>query len=427
MKRVALVFCLTTFLGYLAGQFWTHSYLPKERAPTGIRPGGENHLIRERSSRTPKLSVESFMERVKAPATRADTHPLESFLSEWSDAQIRSALDECIADPLGNGLPSTKRDSPFPHLIAEWMRRDSAAVVTWFHELESDGLKVSLLDLMVENWPGDKAEEGFSLVSNIRLPKDRLGGSVLFGSGSFTPLRRESEQLGRAVAENALQHAAGQGVAEVNTLLAMMRAKNVKMPYSLKLPSGFDFVALAGGDEFRTLFEKGETAAILNAWKTNNRDEAFRWVRGNASGKAMASFLDIGGILPDYRWIGSKFADLSKEERSLVIEDVGPFCQTIKEELEGGIVDPALKVEMTCNFFRPQSKYSSRPLENTLAEWATPEDRLVIMENVEASLLVDDEQPQNIVRGHTEAELRGFLNTWTTDQERIESIIRRFK
>lgn len=313
------------------------------------------------------------------------------------------------------------------------MRRDAAAVETWFHSLESDQLRISLLDVIVENWPGSRPEEGFKFASKVRLPKNFRDEYLLGGSGAFIGPRQEDGDFGRAVAENALQHAAEQGVPQFNALLTLMRTNGVKMPYNLKLPDGFNFVALAAGEELTSLFQKGDATAILHQWKAKHPDEAFRWVRENSSGKLMVEFLDAapkGFDKPDLQWIGSKFGQLSKQERSLLVEGAAVFLISStewNEKLEGSIEDPELKIEHSCNVFLTKFRTLAQPIDEILLEWKEPEARMKILENLEPSSLVDTEHPANLVKGHDEKELRGLMSGWTTDQKRIDSIIERFK
>ena len=183
--------------------------------------------------------------------------------------------------------------------------------------------------------------------------------------------------------------------------------------------------------EMQPLKAKG---IFLQAWKTQNRDEAFDWLFKNEGLNELPDLLFYrsveGPINDDLDWLGERYQNLDPSQRSELFSTM----------LETWISSPEIATLFIARIRDPQIADEARELGVQLifagrirdavpflAGISDPAERLSILENA---------QPQGEVannprkRGFTpadEALLRKSLSDWNATAQQTEAIISQFK
>lgn len=192
----------------------------------------------------PRWATADFIDhaRKRAGLEKQPGHnPLSEMLADWTDEEIRAALDASLSDPDF----VFDEYNPAGLLLGEWMKRDLAAAVAWFDQLESRSAQSRLALPLSHRWPADQAEQGFAYVRGHR---------ELFPASSDW-----------AILVKTLESRAAQGASAVEDLLKILREEKFEVGFltPVRFPAGFDFARLAGSGEFQHLWDAGKAIRLL--------------------------------------------------------------------------------------------------------------------------------------------------------------------
>lgn len=376
-------------------------------------------LAQKAETRTPagpKWGKEDFLKSIRSrikQATQPGHNPFTEVFADWTDDEIRSALEESLVHPeclllggTGQGLDSL--------LLREWMRRDLDAVIDWHERLDSLSAKRRLAVPMGNWWPTERASEGLTFVLSNR---------------GFFP-----GPLAAVVLLKNLEVEARKGPAAVESLLRIFREENFDLSLGnpISLPPDFDHRALLEGEEYGKIFNTGMGRSILQNWVSTDRDEAFDWLVETQGGEGLRSIMDNpSGIRPDeLRWLAGRIEDLDTEAKSRFVDSMSqqwilaPFgVQAFME----GLSDPVLRGEI--QGLAAQSVFAGRthnamPIIETISD---PERRIALLESAEPDALFSRQPYRRAFDAENEALLRRKLGEWNAGEDRIEAILSKYR
>lgn len=412
LKRPVIILLCVLPAGWLLGRAWFHpdggSGVPAPAAAASAKPRVKDDTRKRAMSGTEFLSL---IREDGAAMARPGYNPLGSVLAEWTDGEIIAALKESVANPALHGIPGDKGNATL-FLLMEWMRRDVDAAAEWFDGLPSTMLKAQLAQTISENWPEDRAEEGFSyLLANEEIFKLSRGHDLF---------------------AKAMNSAFKKGPAAVSQVLKAARTANLNTFHGIpEFPSGFDFQAVADGGELGPAILKNRFHPVLRAWAQQDRDAAYRWTLENMGAENVYGQI-LGGwggdAISDFSWSARQYEQMTSEQRTDFMNSAGNFLGRDMDRvpaLSAAIQDPELRDELRLQgvqgIFSGRAEIGLEMLELL----GPPEKRLEILENIERQPMPEHDGNQH--SPVDEGRLRTLLGQWTTDQARIENIIEHLK
>jgi hypothetical protein len=136
----------------------------------GRTPRGEEMEISQRRSARetpqPRATRDELLQLARAVVekwTQPGFDPVVEELADWTDAEIRDALNESLTDPHA-ALTGWAGNELGVKLLGEWVKRDFAAALAWFEALDSRAVKARLAGTLSDQWPRDKAENGLEFL-----------------------------------------------------------------------------------------------------------------------------------------------------------------------------------------------------------------------------------------------------------------------
>lgn len=358
--------------------------------------------------------VENFLKRAGETA-EARKHPLGAELANWTDAEIEAALNESLTKPewLLNGSPTSDAAS---ELFAEWMKRDFDAAYAWFLGIQDGTAKKQLTVCLGENWPEDRASEGFALL--------RINPKIFSQSN---PARR------KFVLQGLQDEAAKGGAIGLAALLAKINSEKLLSKYGYspgpELPDDFDFGALAATDAFKDGWDTSEIRGLVSKWMAKDAESAVAWVLQTKGPGGICDVFKFGGATSTYNAVGGQMENWSDEIRSEFLDTIekqvaGQLYTTssVISELAKGTSDPALADEI--REVGIQGMFAGRT-SNVLPIL----DEMDPVRRVDALLAATSDMPKGQRNfGQSDEELlRKKLNEWQVSAEQTEEIVQRFK
>lgn len=381
---------------------------PGERASRGEgRPWAADDFIR------------SFTEGREA-GTYFIKDPLMAYLDKWTDAEVRAALDESLADPellMGDNESAGVTHNLFRQLIG----RDFTAATAWFAALP-EHQKTALSATLLWNWPADHAEEGMEFVRANRL------------------LCAGKEQR---IVTHCLTDAAARGARDFLTTLRGLEKEGLETGYGdfyalncgmvpgFTLPPGFDFPALFAPDAlgFRPELYGSFTNSTFAQWQRHDREAAFRWIMENHGISSLA--LVSGGWgdgTDDGAWFNTKMTAMPAAQRAeLLRAKLGTWAGepvnarfAVMAARDTPIYQEVLSHGVQGLFL---GKYGSCiPMIEGISE---PEERIRFLEKLEFIPAQDGAGSYTDPAGVLA--LREKLRSWGADDARADAIMRRLE
>ncbi len=416
MKYLPVLYLAVPLLGLVAG--WATA----PPADVAVAQGSASHRSGHRGDAGRPATVEdlvhSLNQRLGKPG-EPGKDPLMLVLADWTDEEIRTALDESMLHPelmLGAGHSAGVTHNLFRLLIG----RDFAAASAWFAALPQDRQN-ALSATLLWNWPADRPEEGLRFIRENRglsIGRDQhilninLTAAASRGSGHMLSFMRRLKEEGY-----------GGGF---ETIYAV----NAGVIAAVSFPRGFDFPGFLSSLEVNfTPQGGGAQGAALRAWKEQDRDAAFQWLLENHGAKVLQmaenpwDFTDGTST-----WFSGKLAALQPAQRAEYLggrlrswtQDPG-YARRLLQASSGTPVHQEILRHAVQGIF--YGKY--RDTLDLVSGLPDPGERLRFLENLQA---MEQEEGfyMDTMQGE-EAILRGKLHSWGADDVRAEAILTRLK
>ncbi|RYD38561.1 MAG: hypothetical protein EOP87_01375 [Verrucomicrobiaceae bacterium] len=345
--------------------------------------------------------------------------PLLAGLTDWTDEEIRAALEESLLHPellLHNGgkLGLT------PLLFRELIRRDFDSAMELFGELPPEKAE-ALSAVLLFNWPADRAADGLAF---------------LRANSAFVSRR------GIHLININLTAAATLGVSELTALIRTLRAEGYDVAFhsmlggsigttKVEFPPGFDFSGLLTSEEIA--FSPGTTTTptygIFSAWIDQDREAAFQWLFQHHGVKGVEN---LDGILSQQAdgtaWFSRKVSAMEQDQRTELLRG-----KTVVWVEYPRIAIAALRAARETPLHREILGYAAQGLYYgkhqqalpLLEDIPGPEDRLRFLENLPQIDLADSIYTDPDARD--DGTFRETLLSWGADEARAAAILERFR
>jgi hypothetical protein len=386
----------------------------------GRTPRGEEMEISQRrlarETPQPRATRDELLQLARAVVekwTQPGFDPVVEELADWTDAEIRDALNESLTDPHA-ALTGWAGNELGVKLLGEWVKRDFAAALAWFEALDSRAVKARLAGTLSDRWPRDKAENGLEF---LRANRD------LFTSASQKSLLLK-----------AMDDRTKRGPAAVEDLLRVLREEKFDPEFGkdFHFPPGFDFQTLMRGEEVGKLSPAGVLSTILRAWCDVDREQAFDWLLENHGAAGPVTLVDNyeGSFNGRARWLGGKFQELDASQRTEFLNSMLATWFSNADNTAGfvaGISDPSVRAEVAN--VMPQLVFAGKasqamPLLEAIPD---PARRIQILETATPAELLVKAPDLRFFGATDEALLREKLAEWKASETQIDAIISRFK
>ena len=407
MRIAVLSFLLAGATGYAVARFAGGKPEVAGRLPSA---GGVNAEKRSRVERWEGSDLTAWAIRNPGYSGAADDG-----WEEWSEEELRRALDDGVRDPDWVQRPSSSGDV-IRGMFGEWLRRNPDRALEWFESLVSDTMKHHLGSTLAMNWPKNRRSDGLKFVIDHR---------DVFDSGGTT----SSGEL----IKGAVEEAAARGPQALLELFASLKENQLDPRYSSgwKFPAGFDFAALFEGAPKVPLF-------YAPAWIAQNREQAFdhlvaKGAANNGSIPLEAMFrdllpgtgaVDVPGCMERATWIAGRLEDLPEEHRVAVAAKMVSGFDT--PELLGaftkGITDEAIRAQTATGAMEKMTAGGVAPTLAYLETAGNPEWRVQVLD-----ALSENHGLAWKLTPVAEGELRAKLAGWNLSPGRTDEIINHFK
>lgn len=373
-------------------------------------------------------NAEDFIRSVANSAPAKDTpnpfvlppDPLMAYLADWSDAEIRAALDQSILDP-ELLLPADGSAGVTHNLFRQLIQRDFSAASAWFSALP-ENLRHALASTYLWNWPSDRAEEGLAFLrAHPHLAAGREQRIVNIG----------------------LTAAAARGPAD---FIATFRSIQAEYPdnsygefYSMNcgvvpgfsFPPSFDFPALLASDAlgFHPATYGSFTGSVFSGWQSQDREAAFTWIMENHGPAALAK---VTGSWEDRAssasWFNSKMAAMPAPQRAELLRarlevwtGESYNAQTAVAASRGTPIHQEVLTHAVQSMFYGKYSHSADMIEGI----EEPEERLRFLEQLD--FIPSGEPVYTDPEENGEPSLREKLRSWGADDARASAIIARLR
>lgn len=355
--------------------------------------------------------LRSVIERDRAIAVPG-YNPYEQILSDWSDEEIREALEAALKHPECALSDGAAADLP-GFLLGVWMKRDLAAALDWVTARESGSAKRRMIQSLALHWPLDKSAEGV----------DRLISNPDFFSGVTAGL----------MVNRAIQQSAVEGAESVKALFRKLAGAGLvpqRVGQDLVVPDGFDFAALMSSPELAGAWDSGPGPQFAQEWFKQDRGAAFDWALATYGVKELFPLIyGNGDLTGDLRWMGSRVESMEPNQREEFLDSLNGHWAAIPifaKELTAGIKDPVLQEQARMSLgvqgvFHGKVKEAVELLEGV----EEPAKRVAALEQL-ARIEPEDGlvRPRRPVQEDAE-QLRSKLEEWQASAEQIEVILNR--
>ena len=148
-------FCITALLGaYFGGN--TSDNRPHDSTAQQDRQPAE--------SLKPRWTRDDFLEKgrlLDSSMRQTGYNPLADELADWSNAEIITALDDCLHNP-DVIIPGGSGFLVDHYLFDQLLLRDFDSGLEWFEQVESRPAQARLSTALSFRWPADQGEQGLS-------------------------------------------------------------------------------------------------------------------------------------------------------------------------------------------------------------------------------------------------------------------------
>ncbi|WAC18534.1 hypothetical protein OVA24_14965 [Luteolibacter sp. SL250] len=337
----------------------------------------------------------------EAPSTGISVH-----IANWTDEEILTALEEAAR------MPDTLRryDSIASLLLAEYTRRDPDRALAWAMA-QPPILSRRFAQTVIATWPPDRVDDAIAFVrKNPDLFGNKLPVNLIYAS---------------------FAQAAEHGPAALISRMAELKEDGIPRysSYSFDFPAGFDFAALLGSSDLKSLDLPRIESAFLRAWLNQDREGAFDWVLRNSGPAALIKLgpSQFRGNGEHPRWLVGKLETLTPGQRAAFFEaNSSSFLQPgwnsvawINSAKQPEMKD-ALRSAAAQGIFIGLDSYVDRGLQ-ALSTLPDGESRLRALETLEPK---GDRTP---LQAGAAQILRRQLAEWGADAARTDAIIARLK
>lgn len=221
-----------------------------------------------------------------------DVDPMADLLAEWTEDELKAALEEALTLP--RCLITLGRERYLPSkLIGAWVKKNPDAVAAWIEGIRSSEIKDAMVRGALHNWPRDRAMEGIDF-----LLKHHWKPGTSYGI-HFIP--------------GVLEDKAREGAGEMSRLLDLLNEAEVGISIeSLDLPVDFDYHELIGSDAFQANEEEGFKGLVFSEWQDHQPREMLAWMEETGEWKRFDDFLDP--LRPDSHAAAARFWDEAEPE-----------------------------------------------------------------------------------------------------------------
>ena len=347
-------------------------------------------------------------------------------LRTWTQAAIRSALEDGIRDP-GMVLPESPETKAVLALLGEWTSRDPQAAKAWWLDLKPENLRAQLGGALAEGWPADRAEEELELVLNHH------------GSSQSRPAFHYS-----ALLRKACEAAAARGPEALEALLARIRENGLIEPQeALSLPRDFDFAAWVRTPEMAKRLEQENNplteSFVFGTWMEHDPEAAMDFIIADnrKRGRNLASGLlsamdryqaDPAVVLERARRVAAHSGSLPVEEQREIIQRAGEQLAHWPEILKtyaAAIPDPSVRAEAYLNVARSQMERDIPLALELLSQASGSTDSRIRM--LEYLIAARPRGSSDLIYRKVETQVRGTLAGWQVPAERIDSLVAAMK
>ncbi len=364
--------------------------------------------------RTPPWRMEDFILDVRTKMASASTgsYPvLDKTLADWSDDEVRSVLNDALADE----RTLDQSGSGIAHLLFhEYLKRDFDAALSWYSGL--DNIHRGAFALAISHqWPESRAEEGIKFL--LDHPENFYRASPW------------------SLVIKGITSRANIGAEAVADLLGKLRERHLDLNFGdqISFPEGFDFEHLASSPSFQGEGIDTFRENVLAAWCRENREAAFDWALINdKGGRTLASFLTAGGGIgeQDNPWIARKIDSLDHTAKTAVLERMLPTWFTFPasaKPLMDATEDPDLREEIRSRAMQPI--FAGRVQETIGLMEDLPDDasRLRYLEKLAKTAFTESRQGAGGLDAAGETLLRSKLKEWKAGKKQTEAIVANIK
>lgn len=339
--------------------------------------------------------------------------PFSGKWKEWSDEELRAALDEGVKDP-GAAMDLTPERKVMSALLGEWMRRDPDSALAWFEGMVSESMRWGLVSSVSENWPPDRAEEGLEYVIAHRdwFESDDSSGSA---------------RLIRGV----IDEAAKEGAEAVGELLGKLRENRLDWQFGdgWQFPPDFDFSALAKHPEVAGM----KTMFFAGIWMSRDPEGAFAHLIGGVppgDAKVRGLFNDV---LPRngpakreeaaarVDWLTEKIRSLPDGERTEIASRISMAIDDpeTRGRFVGGVDDEAARKAVIPESMDLMGRRGARELLSFVDHAFEGEARLDALEDMKPGVMRDASEAARAV-------LEAKLAEWNAPPDRARMIMEKF-
>lgn len=404
--QIALVFVTAAALGFAGAMLWQPGPPAVTNPAQRQNPAVSRHLK--------SWQTDEFIHWVRQPADFSIDHSPGDELSDCSDDELRTALDQGLADP-ASMLTLSPASELLHRLLGTLTERNPAAALAWFESISSPTRQSELAGTLGAHWPPTRAAEGLDYVFKHRGLFETENGT---SSGHLI--------------RKAIEAAAARGPAAVAEVLGQLRDNRLTPRYTegWKFPPGFDFAGLAATPEARSLGQG--YGFFAGAWMSQNRDEAFTHLVASGDEK-----ISIKGLFADLvpqnsainheaaaeraKWLAAKLGGLDAERRrQLALGGVEALADS-PAAIAGFTVSLTNMTDRDAVARAAATRLLQEALEPSLAYLEAacdPAQRLDLLESIDV-----DQYRGWFPQGPSETQLREKLAAWNASPERIESIL----
>ena len=411
-KRGLLLFALSVIAGVAVGGIW------RQKSPQPALEGTSS-TTREASAPARKWRLEDFIAAVRAPKTPGGLPATDRFnaeISQWSNDELRAALDECMHSPEGS-LVMVQASIRYV-LLKEWVSRDPDAALAWFDALDPPVLRRRVGDELSYHWPEAKAEEGFAYFIAHR--------------DLFDPQSTTFQNL-------LIDFRSKQGADAVYAALKEIHAAGLSsFGAGLKLGDGFDFPRLLSRDLDALVSEEERAKSkfpsenrlfeqrLIEAWYAQDRDRAFDWLleeRGVAGLAAICSSRNQNYL----QWLPGKLAALPPQQQDEFLTATRMrwlFDMSSLEVFAMNAKDPALQEKAQVLAVQEITSDRMEGVLGVLGANPDPARRIALLEETPL-------EPSQLRRVPSAGDfsvdmLRQTLVSWGAEPARIDAIVARY-
>lgn len=378
--------------------------------PTAARPT-EAAPVKPKWTREDALrSAKERGEKVKTPGF----NPYEDIVADWTDEEIRSALEASLKHPQCALQAGAAAELP-SFLLGVWMKRDLEASLAWVHSQEESSMKHKITQSLAYQWPLEKAAEG---VDYLLAHRDFFPGA----SGSL-------------ILRKAIQQSAMKGVEDVKTLIRKIDGGGlelINLGNDLVVPDGFDFPALMNSPELEKIQVKAPGTGFAMEWFQQDRAAAFDWMLEHRGMKEIFVLAyGNGDMKGDIQWMGGRVEAMEPAQQEEFFEAVKQAWLTTPshaKDFAEGVKDPAFQEEIRLSFgVRGIAAGRASESIGLLEAVADPAKRIAALEQT----ALDDPSVEGSRRLAPKADdsafLRKKLAEWQATPEQIETIMKRLQ